>query len=135
MQLTRVKERSHERHSVNVFLFLVLNVRIIITTISGLKNKNYYDITIYSYCKLSQENSHSVISSQIKYVKFLNYYIPSFICVRVNLLDFQYQSPYFSIQFNKTYKTAPDKAFGFAKSMYSLEKFRRTVLTGDWLVI
>jgi len=55
--------------------------------------------------------------------------------VRAKLLDCQYQSSYFSIQFNETYKSAPVKAFGFAKSKYCLEKFRRTALAGDWLVM
>jgi len=50
-------------------------------------------ITIYF--KRSEDNSHSNISSQIKYIKFLNYHILSFIYVRVKLLDSQYQPSYF----------------------------------------
>ena len=97
------------------------------------KRKKYYDSTIY--CKHSEENSHSIISSQIKYNKFLNHYIPSFIYLRVELLDCQYQSSYYSIQFNETYKSAPAKAFRFAESKCRLEKFRGTALAGDWFVM
>ena len=56
------------KNTANLFLFLVPSVRIIITTCSGLKKKNYYDITIY--CKRSKENSHSIISSQINHINF-----------------------------------------------------------------
>jgi hypothetical protein len=118
MSFTRVKYIIRKRHTVNLFLFLVLGVRIILATCSGLKKKNYYDITIY--CKRSEENIHSIISIQIKHIKFLNFYISSFIYVRFKLLDCQYQSSYFTIQFNETYKPAPAKALGFAKSKYCL---------------
>jgi hypothetical protein len=119
MLFTRVKYIIRKRHTVNLFLFLVLGVRNIITTCSDLKKKNDYDI----------------ISIQIKHIKFLNFYIPSFIYLRFKLLDCQYQSSYFTIQFNETYNPAPAKTLDFAKSKYCLEKFLRTALAGDWLVM